>query len=72
MTYRVDMGRNIHASMGKINMEDKYILENMHTFLQHLSGIFLILEKKPNSVKGPFFDVAFLSSTMGPSFKIKT
>jgi large subunit ribosomal protein L1 len=61
---RVDSGRNIHAPLGRVSFDDKRILGNFKSLVS------AVAEKKPQSVKGNYFLAAYLSSTMGPSFRV--
>lgn len=57
---------NIGASIGKKSFTDLKIKENYNVFIQ------TILKEKPNGVKGDFILSAFLTSTMGVSYKLKS
>ena len=56
---------NLAASIGKKSFPDKKIEENYEAIKQ------TILKEKPNGVKGDFILSAFLTSTMGVSYKLK-
>ena len=56
---------NIGASIGKKSFTDLKIKENYNAIIQ------TILKEKPNGVKGDFILSAFLTSTMGVSYKLK-
>ena len=60
-----DENGNIGASIGKKSFTDKKIKENYDALVQS------ILKEKPNGVKGDFILSAFLTSTMGVSYKLK-
>jgi len=60
-----DKDGNIGASIGKKNFSNENIKENYDSILQ------TILKEKPKGVKGDFILAAFLTSTMGVSYKIK-
>ncbi len=60
-----DKDGNISASIGKKSFSDSKIKENYEVFKQTL------LKEKPNGVKGDFIISAFLTSTMGISYKLK-
>lgn len=64
MLKRVDSGRNLHSPLGKISFEDQNILINLKSFME------TVVEKKPSTVKGTFLLAGYLSSTMGPGFRI--
>eukprot|EP01017_Pseudomicrothorax_dubius_P050890 TRINITY_DN9701_c0_g1_i4.p2 TRINITY_DN9701_c0_g1~~TRINITY_DN9701_c0_g1_i4.p2 ORF type:complete len:259 (-),score=63.20 TRINITY_DN9701_c0_g1_i4:959-1735(-) len=63
--FKVDPGRNVHAPIGKCTFVDKALIENLRAFIVAVS------ERKPPGVKGSYFKGAYLSSTMGPSWKIE-
>tara|TARA_B100000029_G_scaffold473830_1_gene515578 strand:- start:809 stop:1498 length:690 start_codon:yes stop_codon:yes gene_type:complete len=60
-----DKDGNIGASIGKKNFPDSKIKENYEAFKQ------TIIKEKPNGIKGDFIISAFLTSTMGVSYKLK-
>tara|TARA_Y100000590_G_scaffold274690_1_gene308380 strand:+ start:940 stop:1632 length:693 start_codon:yes stop_codon:yes gene_type:complete len=60
-----DENGNVGASIGKKSFSDKKIKENYDALIQS------ILKEKPNGVKGDFISSAFLTSTMGVSYKLK-
>ena len=60
-----DKDGNIGASIGKKSFSDIKIKENFNTILE------TILKEKPNGIKGDYILSAFLSSTMGISYKLK-
>ena len=60
-----DKDSNIGASIGKKNFPDSKIKENYEAFKQ------TILKEKPTGIKGDFMISAFLTSTMGISYKLK-
>jgi len=64
VTYRVDVGSNIHSPLGKVSFEQDKILGNLKSLMGSL------VEKKPISVKGQYFLSAYVSSTMGPSWRL--
>jgi len=63
--YRNDATGVIHAPIGKVFFEGEALLENFHTLLKALE------QDKPSTVKGRYVKSIHLSSTMGPSVKIK-
>lgn len=63
--YRNDATGVIHAPIGKVFFEGEALLENFHTLLKALE------QDKPSTVKGRYIKSIHLSSTMGPSVKIK-
>jgi len=60
-----DEDGNLGASIGKKSFADNKIKENFDSLLQALS------KEKPNGIKGNFIKSAFLTSTMGVSYKLK-
>ncbi|WP_027123761.1 50S ribosomal protein L1 [Mycoplasmoides pirum] len=63
--YRTDTFGNIHLVVGKVSTPTDHIVENCNVLLD------LIKSKKPSTVKGIYIQNIALSSTMGPSVKIK-
>lgn len=62
--YRTDSYGNIHMTVGKVDSDDKKIIENINFILDFLNS------KKPSSVKGIYIQNVSISSTMGPGIKI--
>ena len=60
-----DEDGNLGASIGKKSFTDNKIKENFDSLLQ------AIYKEKPSGIKGNFVQSAFLTSTMGVSFKLK-
>ena len=60
-----DPDGNVGASIGKKSFSEKKIKENFDAFIQS------IIKEKPNGVKGDFIKSAFITSTMGISYKLK-
>ena len=60
-----DKDGNIGTSIGKKSFPDTKIKENYDAIIQ------TILKEKPNGIKGDFILSAFLTSTMGVSYKLK-
>ena len=60
-----DKDGNIAASIGKKSFSDLKIKENYEAFMQTL------LKEKPTGVKGDFVISAFLTSSMGISYRLK-
>lgn len=63
--YRNDATGVIHAPVGKVSFDKEALLENFDTLLGALQ------KDKPPSVKGRYIKSIYLSSTMGPSLKVK-
>ena len=60
-----DKDGNVGASIGRKSFSDIKIVENYNSILE------TILKEKPNGIKGDFILSAFLTSTMGISYKLK-
>ena len=60
-----DKDGNVAASIGKKNFSESKIKENYEAILES------ILKEKPTGIKGNFVLSAFLTSTMGVSYKLK-
>ena len=60
-----DEDGNLGASIGKKSFADNKIKENFDSLVQ------AIFKEKPSGIKGNFIQSAFLTSTMGVSYKLK-
>ena len=60
-----DKDGNVGISIGKKNFPDNKIIENFKSLIQSL------IKEKPSGIKGDFILSAFLTSTMGVSYKLK-
>ena len=60
-----DENANVGVSIGKKNFSNNKIKENFNSLIQ------TILKEKPSGIKGDFILSAFLTSTMGVSYKLK-
>jgi len=54
----------LHAQLGKSNFGQQDLLKNLKALMEAVS------EKKPEKLKGKYILAAYLSSTMGPSFRV--
>lgn len=63
--YRSDSYGIIHSVIGKVSFDQEKILENAEAFLAAIHNM------KPASVKGTFIKTVYLTTTMGPSIKVK-
>jgi large subunit ribosomal protein L1 len=62
--FRLDKTSIIHSTVGKVSFPENKLTENVKTFLA------AVQHARPSAAKGKFIRSMFLSSTMGPSFKI--
>jgi large subunit ribosomal protein L1 len=63
---RNDKDGNIGVSIGKKSFSDEKLLKNFNAILETLEK-----EKSNNTLKGDLIKSAFLTSTMGVSYKLK-
>jgi len=61
-----DKDGNLAASIGRKNFPENKILENYNLLIESIK------KEKPNGIKGDFILSAFMTSTMGISYKIKS
>ena len=62
--FRVEKAGIVHASLGKLSFTEQQLEENARAFIQ------TIMKMRPSSAKGQYVRSLYLSSTMGPGFKI--
>ncbi|MGA2588204.1 MAG: 50S ribosomal protein L1 [Candidatus Aminicenantales bacterium] len=62
--FRIDKTSIIHSMVGKVSFPEAKLVENVQAFLA------AVLHARPSTAKGKFVRSMFLSTTMGPSFKI--
>ena len=60
-----DVDGNVAASIGKKSFDDKKIIDNFNALIQTVN------KEKPIGIKGDFVLSAYLTSTMGVSYKLK-
>lgn len=64
--YRVDSTGIVHLSVGKTSFTAEQLQQNLGAVLASIKAA------KPASVKGPYVQSMFLTTTMGPSIKLST
>jgi large subunit ribosomal protein L1 len=62
--FRVDKTSIIHSTVGKASFDEGKLVDNVRVFLQ------AVQHARPAAAKGKYIRSMFLSTTMGPSFKI--
>ena len=62
--FRNDKEGNLHLVVGKASFDPNMLVENVKAAIQHISSL------RPNAVKGDFVTGIYVSSTMGPGYKI--
>jgi large subunit ribosomal protein L1 len=62
--FRVDKAGIVHASVGKVDFEEKMLVENIQAFLS------TVVRLKPSTAKGTYIRSISLSSTMSPGVKV--
>ena len=60
-----DKDGNIGASIGKKSFSDQNLINNFNSIIEVIS------KEKPSNVKGQLIKSAFITSTMGVSYKLK-
>ena len=64
--YRVDRAGVIHAPVGKASFSEEALVDNVKELIAAL------VRAKPAAAKGTYLKSMFLSSTMGPSYRLDT
>ena len=62
--YRTDRTAIIHSSVGKVSFDADKLVDNLAALAS------AIVKERPESIKGPFFRSAYITSTMGPSVQL--
>ena len=62
--FRIDKTSIINASIGKVSFTEEKLADNAKAFMA------AVLHARPATAKGRFVRSMFMSSTMGPSYKI--
>ena len=62
--YRTDRAAIIHSSVGKVSFTADQLVDNLSSLAS------AIVRERPDSIKGPFFRSAYLTTTMGPSVSL--
>ena len=65
VSFRSDDSGNVHQIIGKVSFEPEKIKENFVAFMDALKAT------KPATAKGEFIKGIYVTSTMGPSIKVK-
>lgn len=64
--FRNDKGGNIHAVVGRLSFAKDQLVDNVTTFLDHVTTL------KPNAVKSTFVKSVTLAATMSPGIRINS
>merc|ERR1711977_812119 len=62
--FRTDKAGIVHVGIGKVSFEPEDILENLKTVVETIE------KNKPSGAKGVYWKSIFISSSMGPSFRV--
>ena len=64
-TYHTDTYGNVHMIIGKKSAKNEDVVENIETLINFITS------KRPSTIKGEYIKSIYISSTMGPSIRIK-
>ncbi len=62
--FRMDRTALIHVPLGKASFDEKQLLENLTTVVDH------VVRARPSAVKGQFIRSAYIATSMGPSIQL--
>lgn len=62
--FRNDKGGNVAAPVGKLSFDDRMLVENIQTFINHLKQV------RPAAAKGQFIRSVTVSATMSPGIRV--
>jgi len=63
--FKNDSAGIVHSSLGKVSFEEEKLKENLEAFMEALK------KARPDSTKGIYLKSVFLTTTMGPSVRVK-
>jgi len=61
---RCDKDGNLNLSIGRVNFEDKKIIDNFKSVCDAIE------KEKPSGIKGNYIKSVFLTNSMGPSVRL--
>lgn len=64
VSYRIDKGSNVHASIGKLSFSQENLVENTKALVES------IVKAKPATAKGEYVKGVYLTTTMSPSLAL--
>ena len=62
--FRADAGGNVHAPVGKLSFAEEDLIENINTFVDHIT------KARPAGAKGTFVQKVHVSASMTPSLQL--
>lgn len=63
--YRNDKSGNLHVPVGKKSFEERLLVENIESLLEHIKG------GRPQTAKGTFLQKVYVCATMSPSVELQ-